>query len=421
MKTVSGTQNRAGRAFPSTAPRNPEPRAGEPEAARRRVEEILRATREGAPLSREDAVALLSLEHPETIRRVMEAARALRERHFGKRVFLYGFIYLSTHCRNHCSFCFYRRTNPASPRYRKQPDDVVAIARELVDSGVHLIDLTLGEDPLSHDRGDFSPLSEAVRGVKAATGVPVMVSPGVVPPAVVGRLAEAGADWYAIYQETHSRRLFRELRIGQDFDERARTRAEALRAGLLIEDGILLGVGESAADRADSAMAMRREGIHQARAMGFVPQVGTPLEHLPRPSRLQEALAVAVLRLAMPDRLIPASLDIDGIRGLELRLEAGANVVTSIIPPSRHLAGVSQSSLDIEQGLRTVPQVRRVLESLGLACADVEEYRAWVKVQRGRLGALPGGDRDSAPGTADPPAAPPFPAPGEPDRVPLSE
>lgn len=49
------------------------------------------------------------------------------------------------------------------------------------------------------------------------------------------------------------------------------------------------------------------------------------------------------MRLLFPDKLIPASLDVDGISGLELRLMAGANVVTSIIPPNEGLAGVAQS------------------------------------------------------------------------------
>ena len=64
---------------------------------------------------------------------------------------------------------------------------------------------------------------------------------------------------------------------------------------------------------------------------------------------------IAVMRLAMPDRLIPASLDVEGIAGLEARLEAGANVVTSIVPPQSGLAGVSQAELDIDAGLRTAP------------------------------------------------------------------
>jgi methylornithine synthase len=46
------------------------------------------------------------------------AARELRSRHFGDAVFLYGFVYFSTWCRNRCVFCFYRAGNDQSPRNR---------------------------------------------------------------------------------------------------------------------------------------------------------------------------------------------------------------------------------------------------------------------------------------------------------------
>ena len=88
--------------------------------------------------------------------------------------------------------------------------------------------------------------------------------------------------------------------------------------------------------------------------MTFVPQAGTPLEDVRPAGDADELLTIAALRLAMPDRFIPASLDVDGIAGLERRLQAGANVVTSIVPPTVGLAGVSQAELDIDEGYRTV-------------------------------------------------------------------
>jgi methylornithine synthase len=205
-----------------------------------------------------------------------------------------------------------------------------------------------------------------------------MVSPGVVPREVLRRLQEAGADWYACYQETHTPELYARLRPGQDYLERAASRSEALAENLHAEDGILLGVGESAGDRARSILTMRAQGVQQARVMGFVPQRGTPLQNLPTPSLLAEMVSLATMRLLMPDRLIPASLDIDGLRGLEARLRAGANVVTSIIPPASGMAGVAQATLDIDQGFRTVAGVERHLDALGLETASLEEYRDWL-------------------------------------------
>lgn len=321
---------------------------------------------------------LLAVDDPACAALLFEGAQALRKRHFGRKVFLYGFVYFSTYCRNSCTFCFYRRGNDASPRYRKSLAEVVAIAHGLAESGVHLVDLTMGEDPDIHDAGEFDAVVELVRQVRREAGVPVMVSPGVVPSATLGSLRRAGADWYACYQETHTPELYRRLRPRQDYVTRAAARSEALGLGLHAEDGILLGVGESVADRARSLVTMRAQGVQQVRVMGFVPQAGTPLAGLPTPTLLAEMVTLATMRLTMPDRLIPASLDIDGLRGLEARLRAGANVVTSIIPPASGLAGVSQSRLDIDEGFRTVAGVERHLAPLGLETATVSDFQSWL-------------------------------------------
>jgi methylornithine synthase len=88
------------------------------------------------------------------------------------------------------------------------------------------------------------------------------------------------------------------------------------------------------------------------------------------------------MRLLMPDRLIPATLDVEGIKGLKARLEAGANVVTSIIPSVEKLAGVAQSTLDIEQGLRSVPAVEKILREMNLSVASNDDYNTWITLQK---------------------------------------
>lgn len=350
--------------------------------SQRRLTDILLRAIKGVSPSREEIVRILSLEDPASIQRVMSSAQKVRNQHFGNELFIYGFIYLSTYCRNHCAFCFYRKTNKQSPRYRKNIEEVAKIACELADSGVHLIDLTLGEDPLIHDTGNFHTLYRMIERVKEETGLPVMISPGMVSEEILQHFAALKTDWYALYQETHNSILFKKLRIGQSFENRNDNRNAARRAGMLVEDGILLGVGETPFDRADSILAMKQNNVDQARAMSLVPQPDTPVADMPRPSKMIECLCIAVMRLTMPDRLIPASLDVDGIKGLKMRLEAGANVITSIIPPDNRLAGVSQSTLDIEQGLRTVSEVKKVTRHMGLRVADGKVYESWIVKQK---------------------------------------
>jgi methylornithine synthase len=202
-----------------------------------------------------------------------------------------------------------------------------------------------------------------------------MVSPGVLPEASLHELRAAGAEWYALYQETHTQELYDTLRVGQPFEERVGARDAARRAGLLVEDGLLTGIGDTPGDRSRSIVAMRTAGWEQVRVMTFVPQRGTPLADVPPVGDADELLTIAAMRLAMPDRLIPASLDVDGIAGLERRLQAGANVITSIVPPTVGLAGVSQAELDIDEGHRTVHGVLPHLARMGLRPAGVGEYR----------------------------------------------
>ena len=205
-----------------------------------------------------------------------------------------------------------------------------------------------------------------------------MVSPGVVPADVLQQLAAAGAVWYACYQETHSPALFKQLRPDQDYQARMQSKVDAHHFGLLVEEGLLCGVGETSDHLAQSMEVIKKLGADQMRVMNFVPQPGTPMAARTPADPLKESLIAAVMRLVFPDRLIPASLDVEGIAGLKSRLNSGANVVTSIVPPGEGLVGVAQHSLNIEEGGRTTASVKNVLKRVGLEPATREEYQNWI-------------------------------------------
>ncbi|HHY38452.1 MAG TPA: methylornithine synthase PylB [Clostridia bacterium] len=339
---------------------------------------VLNKALDEEPLCREEICSLLSIRHKEDLGALFETARILRTRYFGDEVFLYGFVYFSTYCRNSCAFCLYRSPNDVVKRYRKPDEEVVSTAVELAESGVHLVDLTMGEDMFYLRPGDGPLLPDLISKVKSSTGLPLMVSPGVVSDDILIRLKNAGADWYACYQETHNRELFSKLRQNQDYDLRFGRKVFAKKIGFLIEEGILAGVGETVEDVADSIEAMKALGAHQVRVMTFVPQPGTPMSTWPRVAGLRELIITAVFRLVFPDKLVVGSLDVEGLPGLESRLMAGANVVTSIIPPRKGLMGVSQSTLGVDEGLRTVAAVKTVLQELGLKVASHKRYRDWM-------------------------------------------
>ena len=345
-----------------------------------KLDGILEKANQEVPLERAELLFLLGLSDEVDLSKVFESARLLRTRYFQDRVFIYGFVYFSTYCRNECAFCLYRKSNHSLVRYRKTDLEIMETAMSLVKSGVHLLDLTMGEDPFYFDdrESGFEHLIRTVELIKKSTDIPIMISAGVVPVEILKEFKASGVNWYATYQETHNQDLYRKLRLGQSYDERMDRKKLARTMGFLIEEGLLTGVGDTDEDLVNSLEEMKKLGADQLRVMSFVPQKDTPMQNFPIVPHLRELLIIAVMRLVFPDRLIPASLDVDGLNGLADRLNAGANVVTSIIPPQSGLAGVSNHSLDIEDGNRTISKIIPVLKQCGLVPASREEYAEWI-------------------------------------------
>ncbi|HLP58066.1 MAG TPA: hypothetical protein VK186_04515, partial [Candidatus Deferrimicrobium sp.] len=116
-------------------------------ATQDRLDVILDKAYRNETLTEEDIVFILQLRRGDDIDKLFKTARELRAIHFQDKIFLYGFLYISTYCRNNCNFCFYRSSNSESLRYRKEETQIEEAALALARSGVHLIDLTMGEDP----------------------------------------------------------------------------------------------------------------------------------------------------------------------------------------------------------------------------------------------------------------------------------
>ncbi len=345
------------------------------------IADILDKAEKTGRLSTDEVFELMSIRDKTDLDQLFSSARRVRDREFGKKIFTYGFVYFSTYCKNNCTFCFYRISNSGIDRYRKTKEEIVELSASLQDAGINLSDLTMGEDPTMYADG-YSKLLDIISAVHDEVGINIMASPGALPHDMFTKVRDAGADWYACYQETYNRQLFESLRLNQSYDDRRNQKIWAMEAGLLAEDGMMIGLGETVRDRAETIQEMSSLGCGQVRAMTFVPQVGTPMQDFTPYDSTEELKAIAIMRLLNQDKLIPCSLDVEGIAGLKTRINAGANVVTSIVPPSKHLAGVAQHELDIENGNRSVEHVFEMLEEMGHHHASSAEYRSFLNSHR---------------------------------------
>lgn len=331
---------------------------------------------EGFQLSDDDLRALLSLESEEDLEKLYYAAQKVRNHYFGNRVFLNCFIYFSTHCKNQCAFCYYNCKNEIN-RYRLTREEIHETCKALKGAGFHMIDLTMGEDPYYYE--DPDRFIELVQIVKEELGLPIMISPGVMDNATLLKAREKGANFFALYQETYDTELYQRLRVGQSFEGRVNARRFAKEQGYCVEDGILTGVGNGIESTILSLRGMKTNNPDMVRVMTFLPQEGTPLSGFRVASSLSELKIISILRLMFPKCLIPASLDLEGIDGMVDRLNAGANIVTSILPSDSRLEGVANYDRDLEERDRDIKSVIKRLESMGMEPAQQDEFEAVLR------------------------------------------
>jgi len=347
------------------------------------IDEIIEKAEKGQPVDINEIYELMSITNTDDLEKLYSAASRVRDKTFGKNIFTYGFVYFSTYCKNNCTFCYFRNTNGID-RYRKSVEEIVEHCGNLQDAGINLADLTMGEDPLMYANNN-EQLLKIVSAVRDEIGINIMVSPGAMQENMFAPLRDAGADWFACYQETYNRPLFESRRINQSFDDRKNQKIWARQNGILAEDGMMIGIGESVMDRAQTIQEMVNLNCEQIRAMTFVPQCGTPMEKDPQRDSTEELKAIAVMRLLKHDAMIPCTLDVEGVAGLKTRINAGASVITSIVPPKKHFAGVAQPEMDIDNGNRSVEHVFEVLEETGHHRAPTSEFRKLVADRKSKL------------------------------------
>lgn len=278
----------------------------------------------GTSLAREDAITLLRVSD-EHLSELLVAAATIRDRGRGRRISFSKkvFVPLTRLCRDYCGYCTFRK-DPGEPgAYTMTPEEVVALVQAGARLGCKEALFSLGDKPEAlfpehraflrrrGHRTTLGYLREVCALVLKESPLLPHANPGLMSERDLSALREVNVSM-GLMLESVSERL---LGAGQAHD-RAPDKSPARRlktiewAGKLqipFTTGILIGIGESHAERVDSLLAIRnlaeRYGhIQEVIIQNFRAKPSIPMRHHPEPSDGDLLRTVAVARLLLgPD------------------------------------------------------------------------------------------------------------------------
>ncbi|MCW2494094.1 bifunctional FO biosynthesis protein CofGH [Jatrophihabitans sp.] len=321
------------------------------EATSNGMRRALRRARDGVALDQVEAEVLLGARGGDLIDLCATAAR-IRDQGLEDAgrpgVVTYSrkvFIPLTRLCRDRCHYCTFATTPNRLESMFLSPDEVLAIAEQGAAMGCKEALFTLGDNPEDRwpqarewlDAHGYDSTLAYVRAmailVLEKTGLLPHLNPGVLSWADFQRLKPV-APSMGMMLETTSRRLFEDphgAHFGSpDKDPAVRLRVleDAGRSNVPFTTGILIGIGETLAERADALFALRRIareycGIQEVIVQNFRAKPDTAMARMPDAEIADLAATVAVARVVLGPRMrIQAPPNLIG-EEYQLLLDAG--------------------------------------------------------------------------------------------------
>jgi FO synthase len=400
------------------------------EAARQHqphVASILDRALSGKRLTREEGYDLLAAPSDD-VPLLFEAARALADAGHGRRITFSAkaFIPLTTLCRDYCGYCTFRR-DPGEPgAHTMEVDEVVALCSEGERLGVKEALFSLGDRPealfAEHrtwleargHRTTLAYLREACAAVVDRTSLLPHANPGLMGAPDLRALREVNASMGIMLESTSERLLHPGAAHDRAPDKIPRRRLATIEAAGALKipftTGILIGIGETPAERVDALLAIRdlheRYGhIQEVIVQNFRAKPTIRMRDESDPSFRDLAQTLAVARLLLGPRMnLQAPPNLSPATYPEL-IRAGLNDWGGISPltidhinpeaPWPHLlaleSATSSLGYELRERLAVYPEyvvgdadflhggmkerVRRLADSDGLVRPELERWR----------------------------------------------
>jgi FO synthase len=355
------------------------------------IRRALRRARDGAALDATEAETLLHA-RGEQLDQLFDVASRVRDQGLAavgrERTITYSrsvFVPLTRLCADRCHYCTFATVPGRLPAAFLSEDEVLDIARKGAAAGCREVLITLGDKPEVRWEAARTWLEEAgypdtlsyVRAISVKileeTGVLPHLNPGVLTWQDFQRLKPVSASM-GMMLETTATRLWSEPggpHYGSPDKEpavRLRVLEDAGRTNVPFTTGILLGIGETLAERVDSLFAIRKVArqygsIQEVIVQNFRAKPDTAMRGMPDVEARELAATVAVARLVLGPRMriqAPPNL----IAGeFELLLRAGID----------DWGGVSPLTIDHVNPERPWPQLDELAKHTSAAGFELAE------------------------------------------------
>ncbi len=324
------------------------------QAHRPPVRSIIDRAMAGVPLGAQEAVALIECDD---LGLLLDAAGELRDRVKGRDVTYSPKVFLpvTNLCRDRCTYCTFRK-DPWDPEaWTMMPHEIIDWSRRGRALGCREALMCLGDKPEVAFREYRQTLqSLGVRStieyvqqacaLALAEGLLPHTNAGVMSYAEMGRLRPVNASMGLMLEDISTRLRKRggahQWAPDKEPARRMRMLEEAGQLKIPFTSGILLGIGETSAERALSLIALRdvhrRYGhIQEVIIQNFRAKPNIPMADAPEPDQIEMARAIATARLVLGSEMnvqAPPNLSPNDI---ELFLRAGLNDWGGISPLTR--------------------------------------------------------------------------------------
>ncbi len=278
-------------------------------------------------------------------RALRQKAAEIRQREFGKGIFIRGLIEISNCCRNDCLYCGIRYGNDTVERYRLTDAQILNSCRRGYALGFRTFVLQGGEDEAFHPER----ISRLIRTIKTAhPDCALTLSLGEYPKEVYAEWKRSGADRYLLRHEsanpTHYAFLHgapRDVRNGRTAAYRQQCLYDLKSLGYQTGAGFMVGTPkQTPAHLAEDMRFLEDLQPHMIGIGPFIPHPHTPLglypDTPPETERLELTLfLLSLIRIRFKRVLLPATTALATIRpdGRQLGILHGANVVMPNLTP----------------------------------------------------------------------------------------